>query len=135
MINPLKLMSLEDIIKKLTLFVGIFSLAIIFSVLIWASNKSFDFTDESYYAIGYSFNIGLDNTVLFFHKIYNFFFSNLNLTLAQNRLFGLILAIVCSVTLAYNSFQYLNIKNKIAKTTANIKDSIKIENAILLSSL
>ncbi len=107
---------------KLTRLIAASSFIITLIVLIWATNKSFDFTDESFYAIGYYFNLDIDNTVIFFHKIYNFFFGFLNFTLLQNRLLAIILTLACSLTLAYNSLLYFNLKDKflLLTTTSTI---------------
>lgn len=113
MIKTLKSYRLETVLRTLTYLTGFSALLTILYVLVWTTNKSFDFTDESFYAIGYSFNIELDYTVTFFHKIYNLFFGFLNLTLAQNRLLGIILTLICSLTLTHNSLSYFKIKNRL----------------------
>lgn len=113
MIDFLKLYRIENALKNLTYFTGLSAIVTILCVLVWATDKSFDFTDESFYTIGYFFNIEMDYAVIFFHKIYNLFFGFLNLTLAQNRLLGIVLSLVCSLVLTYNCLLYFKIENKL----------------------
>lgn len=103
----------ENLFKKFTQLLGVISLGFTIVILIWSTNKSFDFTDESFYSIGYYFNIELDNTIIFFHKIYNYIFGFLNLTLAQNRLLSILLIMGSSLILTYNSILYFKLRNKL----------------------
>lgn len=112
MISQFNQLDLEKKVDILTRILGYLSFFSIVVVLIWSCNKSFDFSDESFYSIGYHFNIDQDHAITFFHKIYNFFFGFLNLNLGQNRLLGLILTLVSVAILCYNASSFFNVKEK-----------------------
>lgn len=84
------------------------------SLMIWASNKGLDITDESFYFIGYYFNIETVLPITFFHKIHNVFFGNENLILI--RLTRLILTLTSAGFLGYTSCTFFNFKNKVEGT-------------------
>ncbi len=94
-------------------FFGAICVVLIVSLLFWASNKGFELSDESFYTIGYYFNIEMDNPVILFHRIYNVFFGWFNLSLAGNRLLASALVIGSSLFLA-----------KEVETTAEVKHKL-----------
>lgn len=98
--------------KLINSIAGLFIFTLI-TVLIWASNKGFEFSDESYYSIGFLFGIETDNTVIYFHKIYHFLLGSFNLNLSQNRIIGILLSLTSSVFLANEAIKYFSIKNKL----------------------
>ena len=106
-----KILSLQNL-NKLVVLIGSFLLFGLVFLLIWSSYRGFDFSDESYYHIGYLFHSEIDNSVIFFHRIYNSFFGFLKLTFAQNRVFGVILTLFSSIFIAYSSAAYFEIKEK-----------------------
>ena len=95
--------------SKTILFTGTI-LIILSSLMIWATNKGLDITDESFYFIGYYFNIETVLPITFFHKIHNVFFGNENLILV--RLTRLILTLASSGFLGYTSCTFFNFKHK-----------------------
>ena len=98
---------------KIFLVTGAILITLI-GLMIWASNKGLDITDESFYFIGYYFNIETVLPITFFHKIHNVFFGNENLILA--RLTRLILTLTSSGFLGYTSCKFFNFKHKIEGT-------------------
>ncbi len=105
------ILSVKNLNKSVVLG-GSFLLFTLLFLLTWASFRGFDFSDESYYHIGYLFGIEIDNSVIFFHRIYNSFFGFLHLSFVQNRLLGLFLTLFSSIFLAYVSALYFEIKEK-----------------------
>lgn len=87
--------------------------ALIFSFIIWGLNKGIDFTDESYYLIGYHFNIETDKNISFFHRIFLTFFGWGNFTIPEIRLLRLFLTLISVLFLSFSVSNYFNIKNKI----------------------
>jgi len=98
---------------KIILVTGSILITLI-GLMIWASNKGLDITDESFYFIGYYFNIETVLPITFFHKIHNVFFGNENLILV--RLTRLILTLTSSGFLGYASCKFFNFKHKIEGT-------------------
>jgi len=99
--------------RKILVLVGSFLLSLLVFILIWASYRGFEFSDESYYNIGYYFHTEIDNPIIFFHRIYNRFFGFLSLSLAQNRVLGIVLLLFSSFFVAHASILYFNIKEKV----------------------
>ena len=93
---------------------GCIFLLVILAVLVWAANKGFEFSDESFYSIGYLFGIDTDNTVIFFHRIYNLFFGLFNFKLSQIRILGIFLTLISSLYFSFQASLYFSIKDKIS---------------------
>ncbi len=98
---------------KIILFTGTILITLI-SLMIWTSDKGLDITDESFYFIGYYFNIETVLPITFFHKIYNIFLGNDNLILV--RVSRLLLTLISSGFLAYTACSFFNFKHKIEGT-------------------
>ena len=98
--------------EKVSILLFVYFL-ITFSLLIWSLNKGIDFTDESFYIIGYHFNIEPNQNISFFHKIYLTFFSWGNFTIPEIRLLRLLLTLLSTFFLSYSISNYFEIKNKI----------------------
>lgn len=106
-----KILTPKNLNNSLVL-VGSFLLFGLLFLLSWASYRGFDFSDESYYHVGYLFHSEIDNPVIFFHRIYNAFFGVFGFTFAQNRVLALFLTLFSSIFLAYSSAIYFNIKER-----------------------
>lgn len=98
--------------KLLSVF-GFLCFGFVSIFLFWSSNKGFELSDESYYTIGYNFNIETDNSVSLFHSLYNRFFGWLNLSLVQNRVLANLLIVLSSFFLAKEAANLVRIKHKL----------------------
>jgi len=96
-------------LRQTILITGIISLTLT-SLMIWVSDKGLDITDESYYFIGYYFNIESVLPFSFFHKIHNVFLGYNNLIWV--RLSRLLLTLISSIFLGYTASLFFNFKHK-----------------------
>ncbi len=88
-------------------------LVFLLTIVLWGANKGFDFTDESYYYIGYYFKIETNLSISFFHKIYLAFFGWMNLTIPELRILRALLMLSSIVFSSYSVAKYFSIKNKL----------------------
>lgn len=89
-------------------------LLVLISFLIWASFRGFDFSDESYYHIGFwKDNLEPPYTVIFFHRIYNTLFGLFGFTFVQNRILGIFLLLFSSMLLGYSIALYFKLKDTV----------------------
>lgn len=103
-------------------YIYYFFAAIVFALVIflaWLSNYGLDLSDESFYIVGYYFDIEPTIVVTYFHRIYNLFFSVFNFSIPQIRLLRLVITIGSSLFLVYTVIQFC--KYKIEELSFNNK--------------
>jgi len=100
------------IFKKTVTIIGLGLILALTVFLIWSSFLGFDFTDESLYSVGYYFELDIDFTFSFFHRIYNSIFGLFKFNLYQNRILGVLLILITSIVLANTISVFLGLKNR-----------------------
>ncbi len=83
------------------------ALIISLSIILWASNKGLDMSDESFYLFNYSIPKNFKMSFTSFHLIQNYLFPFVNCTIQNLRIERLILSLTSAIFFAFSSCYYL----------------------------
>ena len=95
---------------KYACYTAIVSVGFVIVVLLWASFRGLDGTDESYYLLGYINGIEPANDITLFYRIYNILFGVFNFSIAESRILRIVLSIAASILLANSFLKFISIQ-------------------------